>query len=195
VRTAIIVAITLFLPCLVCPAPALAIGPAPILTLVLSPASMNVVSNDTATEPLPVVFDGIATVQKGRFDRTTYRLSLSSITDLGWVSILSTTELTFADSGSQDFNCTVQIPPMSPNLTANLTVDGMLTGGGLSVQATATGRMIVEAVAGSHSQAGRAARPGGSDGISPYIVVGVSIAIAAAASLVYYRFLRKRPSE
>jgi hypothetical protein len=190
VRTAILAAIMLIVPCLAFPVPALAIGPAPTLTLELTPASMDVVSN--VTEPLPVVFNGTATVQKGRFDRTTYRLSLISIVDKGWVSTLSTTELTFADSGSQDFNCSVAIPPQTPNVTANLTVDGMLTGGGLSVQATATGRINVEAVAGSHSPAGRIARPGGSDGISPFIVPGIVIAVAAAASLVYLRFFRKR---
>jgi hypothetical protein len=190
VRATLLICASLLLSCLACPASVTAIGPAPTLTMVLSPSHFNVVSN--ATEPLPMFFEGTATVQMGILDRNTYRLSLSSITDTGWVSTVSPTELTFSDSGSQDFDCTVLIPPSSPNMTANITVDGILSGGGFSISGTTTARVIVEAAPGGHGQPPTINRTDPSDNMSTYVAIGVVMAVAGAASLAYLRFFRKR---
>jgi hypothetical protein len=190
VRAAIIVAVTLILPFLACPAPALAIGPAPILTLVLTPASTVVDTNGTVTVSINI--NGTATLQKGRFDRTTYTVTLAPEVDAGWQCAASPSELTFADSGSQDFDCTVVIPPMHGDFTANLTVQGLVIGGGLTTGASATSQMIVSTTLANMTNTTTITRTGATDGLSPFIVLGLVIAVAAAASLVYLRFFRKR---
>jgi hypothetical protein len=55
---------------------------------------------------ISMTINGTAAVQKGRFDRSTYILSLTPSVDLGWPCTISPAQLTFADSGTQDFNCT-----------------------------------------------------------------------------------------
>lgn len=193
VRTAILIAVSLLLSCLIFPAPALAIGPVPVVTLSLSPATMDVVSNNIET--LSVKVNGAATVQKGRFDRSTYTLALAASVDTGWQCGVSPEALTFSDSGTQYFNCTVQIPPIgdSNNITAYLSVDSHLSGAGFSASSSAESQLIIQTITGN--QTVHTAGTGGSGApMFGYIAAAVCL-IAGVASLAYLKFYRKRSSK
>ena len=187
-KAAIIVASAIVLHFMACPAAA--IGPPPVLALELVPASTDVDTNGTAA--VSIVFNGTATVTLGRFDRSTYTVSLAASVDAGWVCSVSPSTMTFSDSGTQKFNCTVEIPPATGNVTANLTVDGRI-GGAFSTSASASSRIQVDSplAAGRGRVTVNVQGPAGGD-IIPYLATALVLGAAGASWLAYLRFFRKK---
>ena len=141
-RAAILAAVSLIMPLLAFPAPALGIGQAPVLTLSLAPPMRTVYGNGSTF--VSVTFSGIASVTLGSFDRSTYTLSLSGAVQTGWVVSVTPETFTYTSTGDQGFCCTVVVPESSGNASTIVTVTGYLTGGGFTVSNTASSRLDVK---------------------------------------------------
>ena len=195
-RAAIIVAISLLLPCLAFPAQALAPARPPALSLSIAPTSMDVTTN--GTQPVSVVFNGTATVTMGRFDRYTHTLALSSAVDAGWDSSVSPETLTFTASGTQNFNCTVTIPTAPGNITANITVSGSLTGGGFVVSNSARCLLNVKTSEPDKSLSGQGAgsrnRAAAQNDSTMIFAAAAAVAVIAVVAGVFFyaRIARRR---
>jgi hypothetical protein len=111
-----------------------AINPVPVLTLRLEPAMVTV--NTNSSSPTIVQFNGTCTVDKLPIERAT--VTLTSSTDVGWVSQVSPTTMVFTSTTPQAFICTVVIPQGTPNMTGTLKVDGRAVAAGLQSTAETT---------------------------------------------------------
>jgi hypothetical protein len=104
-----------------------AVNPVPVLAIKLDQAMATVYTNSSA--PSIVVINGSCTVDKLPIERAT--VTLTSSTDVGWVSQISPTTMVFTSTAPQSFTCTVVVPQGTPNMTATLVVDGRAVAGGL----------------------------------------------------------------
>jgi hypothetical protein len=114
-----------------------AINPVPVLTLRLEPAMVTV--NTNSSSPTIVQFNGTCTVDKMPIERAT--VTLTSSTDVGWVSQVSPTTMVFTATTPQAFTCTVVIPQGTPNMTGTLVVNGRAVAAGL--QSTAETKALI----------------------------------------------------
>jgi len=83
--------------------------------------------------------NGSCTVDKLPIERAT--VSLTSSTDVGWVTQISPTTMVFTSTAPQPFTCTVVVPQGTPNMTGTLVVNGRAVAAGL--QSTAEARAVI----------------------------------------------------
>ena len=196
-RAVVVICVLLILSSSFQPASAVTFGRPPALVLALSPASMSIISRSTDT--ISVNFSGTATVETGRLDRSTYKLGLQSTLDIGWASVVSPADLTFTGSGSQEFACTVEIPPAVDNITATLTVDGSLRGGGFVVTSSASSLLLVDNLTANLTLARHITPTSGPDAVAGtglYIAtaITVTVCIVILSGVIIIRWRRSRQS-
>jgi hypothetical protein len=166
----------------------------PILTLTIQPPILKIrsPSNDTVTAQ----FNGTAAVDKLPGVRCV--VTLTSSTDIGWVSQISPTTMVFTADSAQPYTVAVSIPSGTPTSQGNLQVYGRAVAMGL--QSTAEVKAIIEVTGApmmNQTAANRtrtnATQPAGTfgAGLSGSLTIGavaaMAVAVPAAAILVYRR--------
>jgi len=118
-----------------------AANPVPVLALRLDAASQS--ARVTESSPGIVTFTGQATIDKLPVERCV--VTLTSSTDIGWVTQISPSTAVFTSTTPQAFSCTVVVPQGTPNsLFGNLVINGRAVAGGLQNTAETKGIINVE---------------------------------------------------
>jgi len=170
----------------------------PVLALSMTPSAVNVKASQN--ESVSVQFNGTASVDKLPMVRVV--VTLTSATDIGWVSQVSPTTMVFTSSGSQDYVCTVVIPVGSPSASGILMVNGRAVSMGLQSLAETKALITVQGVpmlnlsAGNHTQKNATSPAGpfklGGSSTLTISVLGVVILCAAVAGFLLHRRTRQR---
>jgi hypothetical protein len=170
----------------------------PVLSLSLSPQIMNV--NSSPESPAIAQFEGIATVDKPPIVRCV--VTLTSSTDVGWVSQVSPTTMVFTSTTPQSFSVVVTVPQGTPTSQGKLVVNGRAVAAGLQSMAEVTaiinvkGSPALNSTAQNRTQANvtRAAEnPGG--GLSASLTISLLAVVLVAVPVggfAYYRRRRQR---
>jgi len=195
-----IVCLMLLLPCMqaAAGAPSGAAAPiVPVLSLSLSPQIMNV--NSSPESPAIAQFEGIATVDKPPIVRCV--VTLTSSTDVGWVTQVSPTTLVFTSTTPQLFSVVVTVPQGTPTGQGKLVVDGRAVAAGLQSMAEVTAMINVKGSAAlnatsqnrTQANATAAARNVAGGLSSPLTVSMLAVVLVAvpASAYVYYRRRRR----
>ena len=105
-----------------------AANPVPVLALKLDTAQQA--ARVTESAPGIVSFTGQATIDKLPVERCV--VTLTSSTDIGWVTQVSPSTAVFTATTPQSFTCTVVVPQGTPNSQfGNLIINGRAVAGGL----------------------------------------------------------------
>jgi hypothetical protein len=190
---------------LLCPAASATQPIVPVVTITLSPSSVDVSS--PADQVVIVDFNGTVTVDKLPGVRIV--VTLESSVDAGWPCAMSPTTMVFTSESPKSFTGNVSVPAGTPNISAVLSVSGKGVGGGFQSQtATATAKIIVRGSApanktgntGGTSKTGTDQTNGGgtqttqggtskigSFDMTTVLVLGVVVAVAAASGAYWIR--------
>lgn len=201
-RTAI-VCLMLLLPCVqvAAGAPAPAAGPiVPVLKLAIQPPIAFV--NSSPEAPAITVFDGTASVDKPPVVRCV--VTLTSSTDIGWITQVSPSTMVFTSTTPQAFTVTVTVPQGTPTSQGKLLVYGRAVAAGLQSSAEATAIIDVKGptllnLTAQNRTAGNSTRASGTVGGGPsnilmYSVLAVVLIAVPAGAFGFYRHRRQRSS-
>jgi hypothetical protein len=117
-----------------------AVNPVPVLAVKLDSANQD--ARVTESAPGIVTFTGQMSIDKLPVERCV--VTLTSSTDIGWVSQVSPTTAVFTSTTPQSFTCTVVVPQGTANSQyGNLVVNGRAVAGGLQSMAETKGIISV----------------------------------------------------
>jgi hypothetical protein len=176
--------------------PAPAAGPiVPILTLTIQPPILKIRSDINST--VVAGFNGTASVDKMAGIRCV--VTLTSSTDIGWVSQISPSTMVFTSETPLNYVVDVIVPAGSPTSQANLTVSGRAVANGLQsiseVKAIidVTGPVMLNLTGANRTQAGGARAEGASGGgLSGTLTVSAIVIVLIAVPAVTYPVYRRR---
>ncbi len=201
-RTAI-VCLMLLLPCVqvAAQAPAPAAAPiVPVLKLTIQPPMAFV--NSSPEAPAIAVFNGTASVDKPPIVRCV--VTLTSSTDIGWVSTISPSTMVFTSTTPQAYTVTVTVPQGTPTSQGKLMVYGRAVAAGLQSTAEATAIIDVKAttilnLTAQNRTAGNSTRESGTVGGGPsnilmYSALAAVLIAVPAGAFGLYRHRRERSS-
>jgi hypothetical protein len=166
----------------------------PVLTLTIQPPILKVRSNPNDT--VVAGFNGTASVDKMAGVRCV--VTLTSATDVAWVSQISPSTMVFTNEAPQNYRVDVIVPVDTPTSQGNLRVTGRAVANGLQSIAEVeaiidvTGPVKLNLTGANRTQAG-GARPAATfgGGLSGSLTIGavaaVAVAVPAAAIIVYRR--------
>jgi len=197
-----IVCLMLLLPCMQAAAgtPSQAAAPiVPVLTLTIDPPIAKV--NSSPESSVNTLFEGTASVDKLPITRCV--VTLTSSTDIGWVSAVSPSTLVFTSTTPQSFTVVVTVPQGTSSMQGKLVVNGRAVSAGLQSMAEVTaiidviGPAILNLTAQNQTKANatRAAGAygGGGSSILTVSLLAVILIAVPAATITFYRRRRTRP--
>jgi len=118
-----------------------AVNPVPVLALKLDSANQN--ARVTESAPGIVTFTGSMSIDKLPVERCV--VTMTSSTDIGWVSQVSPTTAVFTSTTPQSFTCTVVVPQGTANAQyGKLVINGRAVAGGLQSTAVTEGIIAVD---------------------------------------------------
>jgi hypothetical protein len=173
----------------------------PVLALTIQPPAQQVASdpNSTATAQ----FAGTATVDKLPMVRCV--VTLTSSTDIGWVSQVSPSSMVFTSESSQAFTVVVIVPAGAPTSQGKLVVDGRAVAAGLQTLAEVTALIYVKGSSAlnatsqnrTSANATAAARTAAGGLSSPLTMSMIALVLVAVpvSGFAYYRRRRQRSLE
>ncbi len=199
-RTLTVCLILLF-PCMqaAVAAPAPAADPiVPVLTLTIQPPILKINSNYNSSALAG--FNGTAAVDKMPGVRCV--VTLTSATDIGWVSQISPSTLVFTNEAPQSYTVAVDVPAGTPTSTGNLKVNGRAVAIGLQstaevtaiidVTGTVRANLTAQNRTGGNTTRAAATAGGGPDNLLMYSAVAMVLIAAPAVGIVLYRRRRSR---
>jgi hypothetical protein len=172
----------------------------PVLTLTIQPPIVKLNSEINST--VLAQFNGTATVDKLPMVRCV--VTLSSSTDIGWVSEISPTTMVFTSGTPQSYAVSVIVPAGTPTLQGKLIVQGRAVAAGLQSLAEGTaivdvkGSPLLNATAQNQTKANatRAAGAfagGGSNILTVSAVAAILVAVPVSAYVIYRRRRQRSP--
>lgn len=169
----------------------------PVLTVTISPSSVDVASQ--RDQNVTVYFNGTVTVDKLPLTRIV--VDLYSEVEHGWSSAIDPSSMVFTDEQPQSFTCNASIP-RAANQNATLTVHATGNGQGFQVRTSAQAVIIVHGISSSNKTGTNQTIPGGNQSsqggpfklgpldITSMAVIVVVLVVAAASGAYWVR--RKR---